>query len=195
MLSTATSRSLAAFALAHLLCLPALGQDNLPPRVLQEPVFGLKYEVAKAGFDVLPAEVPPKCKEYAGTRQWGVGQLYVFASVQDAGQTYYVVGGYWERRTPKASESRYELDKYGGVIVVNGEHCIGLGRAREVFDARYFKEIPQPVLQQLADDLAGRLVRAYGSASQLRQAFEGQHIKQARLPAELQTAFKTYMPD
>lgn len=194
MLSIATSRGLLAITFLLSLALPASGKDKLPPRVLQEPVFGLAFEPAKAGFEILPSDVAPKCKEYAGTRKWAVGKLFVFASVRDAGQTYYVVGGYLERRTRKASEARYALDKYGGVIQINGESCLGLGRAREVFDARYFKEIPQLVLQQLADDLAIRLVHAYGSASHLKQTFEEQHIDHATLPAELRTSFRAYFP-
>jgi hypothetical protein len=195
MLSTATSCGLVAAAFVFSLGLaPAWGKDNLPPRVLQEPVFGLRFEAAKAGFEILPNDVAPKCMEYAGTKSWGVGKLFVFASTRDADQTYYVVGGYWERRIPKPSESRYERDKYGGVIAVNGENCIGLGRARDVFDARYFKEIPQPVLQRLADDLANRLLRAYGTSAHLRDAFERQHIKRANLPVELQSAFEAFFP-
>lgn len=193
MLSTAISRCFAFIAILLVWPPPvAWAKSDLPPRILQEPVLGLRYLAAKGKFDPLPEDVPPKCTEYSGTEAWKVGRLWIFAAAQDAGRTYYVVGGYSERRRPKPAESRYELDQFGGVISIHGMGFKGYGQAREVFDARYFEEIPQPILQQLADDFAARLTRAVGGQGRLRRELRNQHIDLESLPVELEEAFKPF---
>jgi hypothetical protein len=48
------------------------------------------------------------------------------------------------------------------------------------------------VLEQLARDLAARLVRATGGESSLRKELRRQHIEFNQLTPELQQAFKPY---
>ncbi len=64
--------------------------------------------------------------------------------------------------------------------------------ADESFEVRDFDQIPLPILQQLARDLATRLVRAVGGPDKLRAEIKSQRIDYERLSPELQEAFKPY---
>jgi hypothetical protein len=161
---------------------------EVPPRILQEPVLGLRYVQAKAELEVLPENVRALCRELADDDRWK-GHLWIYARVDASATTYYVVGGYFERRKPEAGESRYELDERGGVIGINGTHCTAFGPAREVFDVRAFNEIPQPVFRSLATDFSTRLARALGGQEKLRRDLKNQRVDVGRLPQELHDAF------
>jgi hypothetical protein len=188
-------RSLSALAIAFSCTLsPAFATNQPPPKIIQEPVFGLRYEIAKTKLTDLPSEIQKKCPDYAGSVRWVVGRLYIFAETRDANQTYYVVGGYAKRRYPNATDPDYQLDTFGEVIAVEGKKCENLGAAREVFEMRHFNEISQPVVQQLADSLAVHLVRASGSPAQLREHFRIRGTKLEKLPEELHQSFKTFFP-
>lgn len=191
MSSTAIKRFLAVFSFAFVSCC-ALAKDR-PPRDLQEPVLGLRFPLASAKLDALPDDVRNKCSELADNENWK-GRLWVYATAHDAGGTYYVVGGYYERPKREPSESRYYLDTSGAVFQIVGNQCTGYGGGREVFDARYFEETPQPLLQRLADDLASRLARAFGGPDRLRDELRNQRIDPDTLPAELHEAFKGFFP-
>jgi hypothetical protein len=147
--------------------------------------------MANAKLDALPDELRNRCKELANNENWK-GRLWVFATAHDAGGIYYVVGGYYERLAPAPSESRYYLDTSGAVFQMIGDQCRGYGGGREVFDARYFEETPQAILQRLAADLAVRLERALGGASALRTELRNQRVEQTTLPPELHEAFSLY---
>jgi hypothetical protein len=190
MSSTVLSRAVVIAFLAFASC-AALASD-VPPRYLREPVFGLRLEAANVKLDVLSAEERGKCFEIADDERW-TGNVWVFAVARESDATYYVVGGYFRRRHPRPGESPYWLDSRGGVFQIKGGECIGVGAAREVFDVRPFKETPQPVLQQLALDLAERLARAFGGPDRLRTALKKKDIDPVGLPPELAEAFKTYL--
>jgi hypothetical protein len=191
----AKTRNLAAIAFIFSLALsPAFAKTTPPKSLIQEPVFGLQYEPVKTKLDIMPNGVQSKCMEMAGTTTWTVSQSYIFATARDAYHTYYVVGDYARRRTPKNPVSKFRLTTLGGVIAVEGQKCEFLGATREVFEARNFKEIPKAVLQQLANDLAVRLVRASGSPNQLRTHLRRKQINGEALPKELQEAFKAFFP-
>jgi hypothetical protein len=64
--------------------------------------------------------------------------------------------------------------------------------ADESFEARDFDQTPLPILQQLARDLAARLVRAVGGPEKLRAEIKNQRIDFDKLSPELQEAFKPY---
>jgi hypothetical protein len=168
----------------------ALAKDA-PPRIVQEPVFGLRLASAGIRLDALPEDVRSKCSELADDDKWA-GRLWVYARADDAGATYYVVGGYFERRNPAPGEARFELDERGGVISIDGAECTAYGPARKVFDVRAFNEIPQSILQRLAADLGVRLARAFGGPDRLRAELRNQRIDPDPLPAELRQAFKSY---
>lgn len=165
------------------------------PQILREPVFGIRYAVKEAHFDRLSRDLLSACAEYADTKTWTVDQMWIYASANEGTRTYYVIGGSLKRRNPMPSEPTHELDPLGGVIAIEGSHCTGFGQAREVFDARYFEEIPQAVLQDLADDLAKRLARGLGGSERLRQSLNQQGVTKGSLTPELATAFRQYAAD
>lgn len=173
------------------LCAPATAAEA-PPPVMQEPVLGLRYDPATVKFDPLPDHVRIKCMEYANTAKWR-SHLWIYALARDGARIYYVVGGYRERLHPAPSESRFELDKLGGVISIEGANCMGYGQAREVFDVRFFQETPQHVLQQLAVDHARTLAQAFGGPDRLGAELQNQGINADRLSPELREAFKPYL--
>jgi len=161
-----------------------------PPRFLQEPVLGLRLEVAGLKLDPLPEDVRAMCGQVADDERW-TGRVWIVAKAKDAAATYYVLAGYFKRRHSGPGQSPYDTDSQGGVYTVKGTKCGG-DPAREVFDVRDFNEIPQPVLQQLANDLAARLAKAFGGANRLRAELQGQRIDFDQLSPELQVAFKPY---
>ncbi|MDP3672223.1 MAG: hypothetical protein Q8R69_21365 [Telluria sp.] len=61
-----------------------------------------------------------------------------------------------------------------------------------VFDARFFEETPQPVLQQLAAAHARTLAQLFGGPDRLRAELRNQRIDADRLSPELLEAFKPY---
>lgn len=189
MLSTVTKRLVAVASLA-LLCAIAQAKEG-PPRVLQEPVLGLRLPAAKLQLKALQSEIRNKCTALADNERWK-GHLWVYASTKDAGGTYYVVGGYYERPDPEPGRPRYHVDTTGAVFQIVGETCIGYGGAKEVFDARYFEETPQSTLQKLAADLAAQLARVLGGPEKLRAEIKNQRIDFDALSPELQEAFGRY---
>jgi hypothetical protein len=52
--------------------------------------------------------------------------------------------------------------------------------------------VPDPILRELAHDLATRTVRAFGGPDQLRAEIKNQRIDFNSLPQELQEAFAPY---
>jgi hypothetical protein len=186
---TAASRALVTTLLVMASC-AAVGREA-PPRILQEPVFGLRFEAAKVRLDALPNEVVGLCPGLSNEQEQM--RLWTYAIARDAARTYYVVGGYYIRHNPERPESpRYVLDTLGAIFYVQGTECVLTGPARETFDARYFDETPQPILQQLAADLSLRLARAFGGPDQLATQFQNQHIDASTFSPELREAFQRY---
>ena len=162
------------------------------PKIAQEPVFGIEYDIKEAHFDLLPRDLLALCSEYSDTKNWTVDRMWIYATARAGRATYYVIGGTLKRRSPNAFQSRYQLDPLGGVISIEGSRCIGYGQAREVFNARNFEEIPRPVLQALADDLAHRLVRGLGGERSFRRHLKKNKLEEQTLSPELTVAFQRY---
>lgn len=190
MLSTALDRCIAALTIA--VASGAALAEGGPPRVMQEPIFGLQLDAAKAKLDPLPDDVRNKCFEIADN-EYLTGRQWVYATARDSGATYYVVSGYFKRLNPDPGEPRYRVDTYGGVYRIDGAGCLGVGAALEVFRVRPLDETPQLVLQQLAVDFATRLARAVGGKDQLRVKLKNQHVDRDGLGPELREVFEPYL--
>lgn len=109
-------------------------------------------------------------------------------------RTYYVIGGYGIRTHPEPPDfPRYELFDLGTVFQTDGKECKIFGEALEVFETRYFSETPQPILQQLADNLVSRLADGFGGPDKLRAELRRQHVHPERISPELSGAFKSYL--
>lgn len=189
MLSIVIKNRVVAAVLLTLVSVAAFARDSTP-RILNEPVLGLRLKAADLKLDPLPEEVRAMCEQTVDTER-RTSRLWVFARANDARTTYYVVAGYFQRQHPASGEARYEPTVRGGMLYVTGNQCKG-DPARETFEARNFEDTPQPVLQQLAGDLAARLTQAVGGADRLRAEIRNQHIDFEQLSPELQEAFKPY---
>lgn len=190
MLSIGISRiaALSFFAFASCTAMAA----KHPPKILRDPVLGLKYDVDSEKFAPLPADVLAKCRTMADDERIH-SKLWIYALAQDDGRTYYVVAGYGVQSHPLPPEpGRYVLYDLGTVFAIEGDECVIFGEARETFDTRYFEETPQRVLQKLANDLAARLARAFKGQDRLSAELRRQHILLDPLPPELNEAFKPY---
>jgi hypothetical protein len=160
------------------------------PRVLTEPVLGLRYETARVKFDPLPAHALANC-ETMRDNEYGKGVWFINAQATDSsGRTYYVIGGYeFSTDTP----GRYETGGLGAVFFIDRGSCTYIDMARAVFEDRLFnEELPASVLKLLADDVAKRLVKAFGGPDKLRTELRNQHIDKDALPPELLVALKPY---
>lgn len=158
---------LAAFVLLSLACGAGLAADEAP-RTLRVPALGLRYQAVAQRFEPVPASLLAACPLGAS------GALWMYADARDGDQHYYVIGG------------RRDTDL---VLRVDEEECMMFAEAREVFRSRYFLEIPQPVLQRLADDLARRAAAAFGGKSGMLAELHRQHVNVADISPELARAF------
>jgi hypothetical protein len=183
--SIATRRAI--FAALAMTASAAAWAGNKPPRYVIEPALGLRLD-AGARLEALPSDVTNMCSRDADI--W-ISHERIFARAQDAATTYYVVSGYAKRRNPEPDQSLYEPIVRGGLYAVTGNKCVD-EPADESFEARDFSLTPLPILQQLARDLAARLVRAIGGPDKLRAEIRNQRIDFDRLSPELQEAFKPY---
>lgn len=190
MLSIATRKLVVTMMLATASIIAGAADFTHPPKYLVEPVFGLKVALTNARLDPLPNEIRAACNQMADNDTWA-GRQWIFGSVKRDEATYYLVSGYFERHHPGPGEPRFHLPDQGGIYVVKGEDCGG-DPARDVFDVRDFDEVPQPVLEQLAQDLKTRLLRAFGSDARLRAEIKKQRVARDRLTPELSKAFKAY---
>ncbi len=104
--------------------------------------------------------------------------------------------GYFKRRKPESGQRLYELWDNGSVFTIRGDKCGGDDAAEtfEVHDpnANNDGNVPDPILQELAHDLAARTVRAFRGPERLRTEIRNQRIDFNSLPAELQEAFAPY---
>lgn len=187
---TAIKQSFASAVLAVAGVAVSAAEYSQPPQFLIEPVLGLKVERTGVRLDPLPEHVRRLCAQMADNDMWTARQ-WIFGTASSEGKTYYLVNGYFMRRHPTRNQHRYHQPDQGGVYVISGSECGG-DAARDVFNVRNFDEIPGVILEQLADDLVARLIRAYGSSERLRAQIRQQHIKPAQLTPELQRAFKPY---
>jgi hypothetical protein len=190
MKSTGTARQFVV-AVAILAC-SAVSAATQPPKVLREPVLGLRYDVENVKFDALPQVVSAACPDLVTDR---VGRrAWIFASAKQSSSSYYVIGGYFERRFPRPPNyPKYELDELGAVLRIEGSHCTLIGPARETFTVRALDDTPATVLQLLSTDLVHRLETAFGGSEQLRKELRNQHIDGSQLPFELKDSLNRYL--
>ena len=187
MLSIAIKKTFAMIVLATATITSEAADVEHPPKYLVEPVFGLRVALANVKLDPLPDQIRAVCAQMADNGTW-TGRQWIFGVVKTGEATYYLVSGYFERQHPEPGESRFHLPDQGGIYVVKDKNCGG-DPARDVFEVRDFEEIPQLVLEQLAQDLQSRLVRAFGGDVRLRAEIKKQRIARDRLTPELSTAF------
>lgn len=92
MYSTALKR-IAAGAVFFFTSYSALAE--LPsPRILVEPVLGLRYEAARVKFEPLPARVIANCEYMVDSEDWR-NVWFIYAQAQDvSGRMYYATSGY-----------------------------------------------------------------------------------------------------
>jgi hypothetical protein len=173
-------------------CFAAQAQDQ-PPRILREPILGLRYEIAKVRFDPLPAGVLQRCPTLADDASVRT-RLWIHAFARNAGRSYYIVGGYGVHSNPEPPAfPRYVPYDLGTTFFLEGDTCTVLGEPKEVFDAGASNETSSLILQRLASDAAARLARAFGGSERLRTEVRNQHVDPMRLSPELSQAFKPYL--
>jgi hypothetical protein len=166
--------------------------SDAPPKILHEPVLGLRYHTDKVKFDVLPPNVFEMCPDLVTDRV--SRRAWIYASAKESARTYYVVGGYFVRQFPHPPDyPKYELDELGAVVRLDGPNCTLIGPAQETFALRAFEDTPATVLQQLSADLTLRLTRAFGGPEQLRTELQNQHIDTRRLSPELRDSLSQYL--
>jgi len=188
-MSSTVRRLLTPFLLV-LACASALGAP--PPRMLQEPLLGLKYDRERVKFEPLPAKLASGCHALNDSDEIS-GVWFVFAKANDAsGRTYYLLNGYDIDRKPANINQQYTAGGFGFILGMNGDKCEVLdGDARQLFSARVFDdEFPFDMMQRLAADFAVRLTRAYGGADALRQELIKQRISLEAQPEEVRHALK-----
>lgn len=169
------------------ICLTSAAEQA--PKMLRVPVVGLRYQVAKVHFEPLPERVLDACPSLAPDENMR-GVFWVYAAAQEGEDVYYVIGGYGVRSRPEPPQyPRYELQDLGTVVHVSSRGCNLQGEALEVFQTRYFEEIPQPVLQRLADDLASRLAVSFGGKHRLAEELRRQQSHVKEISPELNKAF------
>ncbi|TXG00705.1 type VI secretion system tube protein Hcp [Massilia arenae] len=193
-MSSIATRTIALCALLLCSMVESWASTDTPPRILREPVFGLRYESAKIGFERLPPSAIASCPTLSDDEN-GRAVWYVFGKASDSSnRTYYVIGGYEIRTAAPFPHQRYQTDGLGIVFSIEGSMCTIIDSARQVFDDRLFDdELPQPILKLLAHDVTARLVRAFGGADRLETEFANQRIDRDTLPPELAQALQPYL--
>jgi len=162
------------------------------PRILSEPVLGLRYEAARVKFDPLPSHAHANCEYMVDSEDWE-SVWFIYAQATDAsGRTYYATGGYDISRN-SSGKARFTTGDAGLIFFTDRGACITLEQVRDTFDARLFDDnMTEPVLKLLAADFAKRLERAFGGPAKLRSELRNQHIDKDALPPELFEALKPY---
>lgn len=163
------------------------------PRIVIEPVLGLRYEAARVKFDPLPHQTVANCEYMVDDVGWN-SVWFIYARAQgSSGKIYHVVGGYDISRN-STGNPRFFTSASGLIVVTDRGSCITLDQVRETFDARLLDEtITKPVLKLLAADYAKRLERAFGGAAKLRTELRNQYVDKDTLPPELLEALKPYL--
>lgn len=188
------SFALSRFVAGALLALSSYSElAALPsPRILSEPVLGLRYEAARVKFDPLPNHVLANCENLNDNEEWK-SVWFIYAQAQDSsGRTYYATGGYDISKKPP-HKPQFTTGDEGLIFFTDRGSCRTLEQVRQTFDARLFDdEITEPILKLLAADFAKRLERAFGGAAKLRAELRNQHIDKDALPPELLEALKPY---
>ena len=162
------------------------------PRILSEPVLGLRYEADRVKFSPLPSTVLANCENLKDNEEWQ-SVWFIYAQAQDSmGRMYYAAGGYdLSKKSPRRPQ--FITGDEGLIFFTDRGSCTTLEQIRQTFDARLFDaDITEPVLKLLAADYAKRLERAFGGAAKLRAELRNQHIDKEALPPELLEALQPY---
>jgi len=163
------------------------------PRLLQDPLIGLRYEPAKIHFEPVPPRVVSKCEALSGNEHIR-GVWFVFGLAGDAsGRTFYLVNGYEIRSRPEPPDfPKYSAGGYGLLLVVSGRECQLIDAdARQSFTDRLFdEELPQDIVQRLANDFSTRMKKAFGGANRLRVEITNQRIDLDALPEEIKASLR-----
>jgi len=188
---------LAAAALFAISATATASSSNQPPRFLTVPILGLRLPLDRPNVDKFPEDIRATCGQIADDELY-IGQVWIFGRAKDAASTYYILTGIFKRRSPDPEGERrlYENWENGVVFTVKGGKCGG-DDAVETFDvhdpnAEIHDNVPDPILRELARDLAARTVRAFGDPDRLRAEIKNQRIDFNSLPQELQEAFAPY---
>ncbi len=166
-------------------------ENDHPPQFVHDPVLGLRLPVADAKLEPVPEAIRALCAPMADS-EISTGRQWIFGMVKQPTVTYYLVDGYAKLRNPKPDQAPYFTFYDSGVYSVSDGKCNG-DKASEAFDVREPNHIPRKVMQQLARDLATRLVRAAGGADRLRTEIANQRIDFQQLPPEIRQAFTPYL--
>jgi hypothetical protein len=186
---------LAAAALFAISATASATGSNQPPRFLTVPVLGLRVEVAGLKLDPFPEDLRAICGQIADDDLYS-GRMWIFGRAKDSASTYYVLAGYFKRRTPDPDRRLYEVSERGSVFTIRGGKCGG-DDAGETFDVRDLNadnngNVPIPILRELARDLAAQTVRAFGGHDRVGAEIRKQRIDFNQLSPELQEAFAPY---
>lgn len=162
------------------------------PRILIEPVLGLRYEAARVKFAPLPSQAIANCENLGHNEEWQ-SVWFIYAQAQDpSGRTYYATGGYDISKNSRG-KPRFSTGDEGLIFFTDRGSCTTLEQVRQTFDARLFDdEITEHILRLLAADYAKRLERAFGGAARLRTELRNQRIDKDTLPPELLEALQPY---
>ena len=181
------------FAAAVLAVASCSAFATLPsPRILTEPVLGLRYEAARVKFAPLPGQAIANCENLKDNEEWQ-SVWFIYAQAQDpSGRTYYATSGY-DIAKNQPGKPQFTSGGEGLIFFTDRGSCTTLEQVRQTFDARLFDdEITEPVLKLLAADYAKRLERAFGGAEKLRTELRNQHIDKNALSPELLETLKPY---
>lgn len=190
-------RRLAAAALVAISATAAASSSDQPPRFLTVPVLGLRLPLDRLNVDKFPEDIRATCDQIADDELY-TGQMWIFGRAKDSAATYFVLTGYFKRRSPDPQKERrlYENWDTGFVLTVQSGKCGGEDAVEtyEVIDPNADNDgnVPNRILRELARDLATRTVRAFGGPDQLRVEIKRQRIDFNKLPLELQEAFAPY---
>ncbi|HZX28300.1 MAG TPA: hypothetical protein VFF16_14610 [Telluria sp.] len=166
-----------------------------PPRYLTVPVLGLRVPLVGLKLEPFPDDLRATCSQIADDESY-TGHVWIFGKARDAGSTYFILTGYFKRRTPDPERRPFETWENGSVFTIRNGKCGG-DDAGDTFDVRDANadnddNVPLPILRELARDLAVQTVRACGGADRLREEIKSQRIDFNHLPPELQEAFAPY---
>jgi hypothetical protein len=191
--STAISR-IAAAALFATSTIAAAVESDKPPRFLTVPVLGLRLPLDRINVEPFAEDLRVKCHQL--NDEYVTSGVWIFGRARDAASTYYVLTGYFKRLKKTPDQKLYEYWDNGAVYTVTGGKCGG-DDARETFavhdpNADNDGNVSDPILRELAHNLAARTVRAFGGPDRLRAEIKSQRIDFNSLPQELQVAFAPY---
>lgn len=183
-------------AIAFVVLTSSSAYGEQPPRILTEPLLGLKYDHTKTKFEPLSDRLASGCQVLNDSEK-SYGVWFVFARASDAsGRTYYLLHGYEVDTDPLPGNPRYMTEGFGIILGVEGEKCEVLDAdARQLFKDRLFDdEFPFDMMQNLATDFAARLSQAYGGKERLRAALTRQRIDLRKQPEEIRHALQDLLP-